>query len=162
MYPISPIFFTIVVHFCAPKSYTNKSSELLCDPRMDLPSADHRGQQISSGPGSCSIFRVARSRIWMEVTSLPPTVPVWPNAIFVPSADQLGSRSEIAPLVICSAGPPADGIKKMFQGFPGRTPVNAMWLPSGDQCGKDTRSDGPVNCVAPPPSAFARQSVPSG
>src|SRR6202021_19606 len=96
----------------------------------------------------------------MEVISLPPTVRVSPNAILVPSADQDGSRSEIAPFVICSAGPPAEGIRKMFQGFPGRAPENAMRLPSGDQCGKDTRSEGPVNCVALLPSSFARQSVP--
>src|SRR3984885_13700801 len=129
---------------------------------MDLPSADHLGQQMSPDPGSCSNFRVARSRIWMETTSLPPIVRVWPNAIFVPSVDQVGSRSEIAPFVICSAGPPAEGIRKIFQGFPGRVPENAMRFPSGDQCGKDTRSDGPVNCAALLPFAFARHNVPSG
>src|SRR5580693_7404411 len=129
---------------------------------MSFPSADHRGQQMPSAPGSCSVFRVARSRIWMESVNLPPAARLWPNAILFPSGDHVGSRSEIAPLVICSAGPPAEGIRKIFQGFPGRAPENAMRLPSGDQLGKDTRSDGPVNCVALLPSSFARQSVPSG
>src|ERR1700689_5960213 len=115
---------------------------------MNFPSADQRGQQMPSDPGSCSIFLVARLRIWMEFVDLPPTARLWPKAIFVPSTDHVGSRSAIAPLVICSAGPPAEGIRKMFQGFPGRAPANAIRVPSGDQCGKDTRSHGPVNCVA--------------
>src|SRR3984885_3513716 len=108
---------------------------------MNLPSGDQRGQQMPSEPASCSVFRVARSRIWMESVNLPATERRSPNAIFVPSGDQVGSRSEIGPLVICSAGPPAEGIKKTFHGFPGRAPLNAMRFPSGDQCGKDTRSD---------------------
>src|SRR5580700_1872171 len=87
---------------------------------------------------------------------------ICPNARVLPSGDQVGSRSETEPNVICSAAPPEEGRRKMFQACPCFCAEKAMRFPCGDQWGRATRNRGLVSCTGSLPSARLRQSVWSG